>query len=248
MLEVFRIGGDVPDTHYLFLGDYVDRGLFNVETILLLLVLKLRYPDRMTLLRGNHETRSITQVYGFYKECMSKYGTAAVWGYFCEVFDYLNLAAVIDGQIFCVHGGLSPAILAVDQIRLIDRFKEPPSEGAFADLMWSDPTDRSGFYVSQRNAGYLFGEDVCRRFLQYNGMSHVLRAHQLCMEGYKVQLNGLLSTVWSAPNYCYRCGNVASICEIDEGLRREFNVFGPAPADRRQVPADQVKEVPEYFL
>jgi len=66
-MELFKVGGDCPQTNYLFLGDFVDRGFYSVETFLLLLALKVRYPDRITLIRGNHESRQITQVYGFYE-------------------------------------------------------------------------------------------------------------------------------------------------------------------------------------
>jgi serine/threonine-protein phosphatase 4 catalytic subunit len=116
--ELFKVGGDVPDTNYLFLGDFVDRGFYSVETFLLLLALKVRYPDRITLIRGNHESRQITQVYGFYDECRRKYGSVNVWRYCTEIFDYLSLSAIIDNQIFCVHGGLSPSITTLDQVGL----------------------------------------------------------------------------------------------------------------------------------
>lgn len=248
LYEVFRIGGEPPNTNYLFLGDYVDRGHFNVETISLLACLKLRYPNRITLLRGNHETRAVTQVYGFYNECIAKYGSPNVWMFFCEMFDYLNIAAIISGRIFCVHGGLSPAVLHVDQIRLLDRFREPPTEGAFADLLWSDPSDRPGFVLSQRNAGYTFGSDVVEAFLRFNKFDHVLRAHQLCMEGFTVMFDGRLSTVWSAPNYCYRCGNMASILEVDDQLGRKFNLFSAAPEDQQKLPKDSASDLPQYFL
>ncbi len=115
-------------------GDFVDRGFHSVETFLLLLALKVRYPDRMTLIRGNHESRQITTVYGFYDECVRKYGSASVWRYCTEVFDYLALTAVVDGKVFCVHGGLSPSILEIDQIRLIDRKQEVPHEGTSLDI------------------------------------------------------------------------------------------------------------------
>ena len=138
-MELFRIGGFVPETSYVFMGDFVDRGYNSVETFLLLLALKVRYPDRITLIRGNHESRQITQVYGFYDECMRKYNSVNVWRYCTEVFDYLALAALIDSRVFCVHGGLSPSIGSVDDIKAIDRKQEVPHDGPMCDLMWSDP-------------------------------------------------------------------------------------------------------------
>lgn len=142
LMELFRVGGDCPATNYLFLGDFVDRGLYSVETFLLLLALKVRYPDRMTLIRGNHESRQITQVYGFYDECVRKYGNVNVWRYCCDIFDYMSLGAVVDDRVFCVHGGLSPNIVTLDQIRSIDRKQEVPHDGAMCDLLWSDPDGR----------------------------------------------------------------------------------------------------------
>jgi serine/threonine-protein phosphatase 4 catalytic subunit len=136
-MELFKIGGTCPETNYIFIGaafvhrsiryqptrlvihrsgDFVDRGFYSVETFLLLLALKVRYPDRITLIRGNHESRQITQVYGFYDECQRKYGSSNVWRWCCEVFDYLALGAIVDGRVFCVHGGLSPALQAIDQV------------------------------------------------------------------------------------------------------------------------------------
>ncbi|KAG7171311.1 Serine/threonine-protein phosphatase 4 catalytic subunit-like [Homarus americanus] len=268
--ELFKVGGDVPDTNYLFMGDFVDRGFYSVETFLLLLALKagfdelesediedvlashteeltnedlqqltehssvededdeeppqrklttkrmaeafnmiqhiwkVRYPDRITLIRGNHESRQITQVYGFYDECLRKYGSITVWRYCTEIFDYLSLSAIIDGKIFCVHGGLSPSIQTLDQIRTIDRKQEVPHDGPMCDLLWSDPEDTQGWGVSPRGAGYLFGSDVVAQFNDTNGIDMICRAHQLVMEGYKWHFNNTVLTVWSAPNYCYR--------------------------------------------
>jgi len=134
-MELFKVGGFCPETNYLFIGndghphrlsnakihttiqgDFVDRGFYSVETFLLLLALKVRYPDRITLIRGNHESRQITQVYGFYDECQRKYGSSNVWRWCCEVFDYLALGAIVDGRVFCVHGGLSPNLQGIDQV------------------------------------------------------------------------------------------------------------------------------------
>uniref|UniRef100_A0A3P9NMM4 Serine/threonine-protein phosphatase n=3 Tax=Percomorphaceae TaxID=1489872 RepID=A0A3P9NMM4_POERE len=204
--ELFRVGGDVPETNYLFMGDFVDRGFYSVETFLLLLALKVRYPDRITLIRGNHESRQITQVYGFYDECLRKYGSVTVWRYCTEIFDYLSLSAIIDGKIFCVHGGLSPSIQTLDQIRTIDRKQEVPHDGPMCDLLWSDPEDTTGWGVSPRGAGYLFGSDVVAQFNAANDIHMICRAHQLVMEGYKWHFNETVLTVWSAPNYCYRWG------------------------------------------
>ena len=131
----------MPDTHYVFMGDFVDRGYNSVETFEMLMCLKLKYPDCITLLRGNHETRQVTTVYGFYDECIRKYGNANPWKYCVEVFDYLGVAAIIEGKIFCIHGGLSPDIKTLDQIRLFERRMELPHEGPFCDLLWSDPED-----------------------------------------------------------------------------------------------------------
>ncbi|KAK0216027.1 Metallo-dependent phosphatase-like protein [Armillaria fumosa] len=233
LLELLRKGGDVPETSYIFMGDFVDRGHYSLETVTLLLTLKARYPDKVTLLRGNHESRQITQVYGFYDECQQKYGTATVWKACCGVFDYLNLAAIIDGETLCVHGGLSPDIRTLDQIRLLSRAQEIPHEGAFCDLMWSDPDDVDNWAVSPRGAGWLFGGSVAQEFNHVNDLKLIARAHQLVQEGYKHMFDQQLVTVWSAPNYCYRCGNLASIMTVHENGEKTFTVYGPAEENAR---------------
>jgi len=244
--ELFRVGGDVPDTNYVFMGDFVDRGFYSVETFLLLLALKVRYPSRIALARGNHESRQITQVYGFYDECLRKYGSVNVWRYCTDVFDFLPLAALVEDKVFCVHAGLSPSINTMDQIRTIDRKQEVPHDGAMCDLLWSDPEDIDGWGLSPRGAGYLFGHDVVSQFNSTNKLDLICRSHQLVMEGYKSMFNDAIVTVWSAPNYCYRCGNVASILELDEHLNKNFKIFEAAPEEARATPARKV--APDYFL
>ena len=206
-------------------------------------------------------------MYGFYDECLRKYGSVNVWyvyfilpvwaislmscfvvhrRYCTDIFAYLSLSALIDNRILCVHGGLSPTITTVDQIRTIDRKQEVPHDGAMCDLLWSDPEDVTGWGLSPRGAGYLFGGDVCQQFNAANNIDLIARAHQLVMEGYKWMFDEQLVTVWSAPNYCYRCGNVAAIMELDENLEKSFKVFEAAPQEARGVPAK--KAAPDYFL
>ena len=247
LTELFIKGGKCPETNYLFMGDFVDRGFNSVETFLLLLALKVRYPDRITLIRGNHETRQITQVYGFYDECMRKYGSINVWRYCTEIFDYLPIGAIINKKIFCIHGGLSPTIDTIDEIQNIDRKQEVPHDGAMCDLLWSDPDqEQKGFGTSPRGAGFLFGEEVVKTFEEINKIDLIARAHQLVMEGYKMMFDGKLVTIWSAPNYCYRCGNMASILKLDDQLERQTIVFNAASVDDRRIPAKL--PVPDYFL
>ncbi|CAD7975204.1 unnamed protein product [Amoebophrya sp. A25] len=190
LLELFRKAGDSDLTRltnqYVFLGDFVDRGFNSVETFQLLLLLKLCFPGQVTLLRGNHESRQITQVYGFYDECLRKYGNVNSWRFCVEIFDYLCIAAVVENKIFCVHGGLAPDLLLIDQIRRIQRVCEIPHEGSFGDLVWSDPDPNvDGWSRNPRGAGWLFGPDPARQWNSINGMDIIARAHQLVQEGYK---------------------------------------------------------------
>ncbi|KAH9740700.1 serine/threonine-protein phosphatase PP2A-4 catalytic subunit [Citrus sinensis] len=287
LAELFRIGGKCPDTNYLFMGDYVDRGYYSVETVTLLVSLKVRYPQRITILRGNHESRQITQVYGFYDECLRKYGNANVWKIFTDLFDYFPLTALflsscqasmsylsvncqrgctivlttdqyccyttpfiiiaimVESEIFCLHGGLSPSIETLDNIRNFDRVQEVPHEGPMCDLLWSDPDDRCGWGISPRGAGYTFGQDISEQFNHTNNLKLIARAHQLVMEGYNWGHEQKVVTIFSAPNYCYRCGNMASILEVDDCKGHTFIQFEPAP--RRGEP-DVTRRTPDYFL
>ncbi|XP_031505791.1 serine/threonine-protein phosphatase PP2A-2 catalytic subunit-like isoform X1 [Nymphaea colorata] len=274
LVELFRIGGKCPDTNYLFMGDYVDRGYYSVETVTLLVALKIRYPQRITILRGNHESRQITQVYGFYDECLRKYGSAAVWKMFTDLFDYFPLTALVESEIFCLHGGLSPSIETLDSIRNFDRVQEVPHEGPMCDILWSDPDDRCGWGMSPRGAGYTFGQvflhlffclitifvsqihfvltryrllaqDVSEQFNRTNNLKLIARAHQLVMDGFSWGHEKKVVTIFSAPNYCYRCGNMASILEVDDCKGHTFIQFEPAP--RRGEP-DVTRRTPDYFL
>ncbi|KAJ5071349.1 serine/threonine-protein phosphatase pp2a-related [Anaeramoeba ignava] len=245
LLELFSIAGTCPDTNFLFMGDYVDRGLYSIETVVCLFALKARYPSRITLLRGNHESRPITQVYGFYDECIKKYGNANVWKMLTDLFDYLPVGALINEKIFCIHGGLSPSIETIDQISRLDRFTEIPTQGPMCDLMWSDPHETVvGFSDSARGAGYNFGKDVSLKFNKKNGLSLTVRAHQLVMEGYSVNHDGNVVTLFSAPNYCMRCENKGAIMEVDDSLNRKYIQFETSPGAEKVLS----ERPPEYFL
>lgn len=246
VLELFRKGGEIPSTNYIFIGDFVDRGYNSVETFEYLLCLKVRYPENLTLLRGNHESRQITTVYGFYDEIVRKYGNANPWKYFTDVFDYLPIGAIIEGQVLCIHGGLSPDIKTIDQIRTIDRKVEIPHEGAFCDLMWSDPEDIETWAISTRGAGWLFGGRVTKEFNALNGIELICRAHQLVQEGFQYWFKEQsLVTVWSAPNYCYRCGNVAAIMCFNEEMERSVTIFNAVAESQQSV---NPRNVLPYFL
>lgn len=200
----------------------------------------------VTIIRGNHESRQITQVYGFYDECLRKYGHASVWRYFTDLFDYLPLSALIEGRIFCPHAGLSPSLETLDNVRQLVRVQEVPHDGPMCDLLWSDPDERSGWGVSPRGAGYTFGQDVSKYFNHTNNLTLLARAHQLVMEGYQWAQNNHVVTIFSAPNYCYRCGNQAAIMEIDEHMNYNFIQFEASPD--RSTPFDEEKNIPDYFL
>ena len=245
LLELFRTGGELPNTNYIFMGDFVDRGYYSLETLTLLLALKAKYPNRITLLRGNHESRQITQVYGFYDECMNKYGNANAWRYCTRVFDLFTIAALVDECVLCVHGGLSPEIRTLDQIRTIERNQEIPHKGPFCDLVWSDPEDVESWSISPRGAGWLFGAKITSEFVAANRLLLICRAHQLVHEGYKYMFDDQLVTVWSAPNYCYRCGNIAAVLDIQDPHNREAKLFRAVPDDQRVVPP---RTVTPYFL
>jgi serine/threonine-protein phosphatase 6 catalytic subunit len=246
VLELFKTGGELPDTSYIFIGDFVDRGYNSVETIQLLLSYKAKYPGRITLLRGNHESRQITQFYGFFEECQRKYGNSNPWKYCTDLFDYLPLGAIVEGKVLCIHGGLSPDVKTLDQIRVIDRKIEIPHEGPFCDLMWSDPEDIDTWAFNTRGAGWLFGAKVTKEFSYLNDLELICRAHQLVMEGYKFWFpEKNLVTVWSAPNYCYRCGNVASILSLNENLEREWKIFNSTPESSQ---SQHPRNLLPYFL
>eukprot|EP00494_Astrolonche_serrata_P023809 UN24067 len=130
------------------MGDFVDRGYHSLETMSLLILLKCIYPSKIILIRGNHESRTVTKTYGFYDEILKKYGSVKCWITCTDLFDLIPLSALINKKILCVHGGLSPEVSNIDHIRLIRRQQEIPSNGPFCDIVWSDPDDTESFSIS----------------------------------------------------------------------------------------------------
>ncbi|XP_019166338.1 PREDICTED: serine/threonine-protein phosphatase 5 isoform X2 [Ipomoea nil] len=208
LLNIFELNGlPSEDNPYLFNGDFVDRGSFSVEVILTLFAFKCMCPSAMYLSRGNHESKNMNKIYGFEGEVRSKLSETFV-ELFAEVFCCLPLANVINGKIFVVHGGLfSVDGVKLSDIRAIDRFCEPPEEGLMCELLWSDPQPQPGRGPSKRGVGLSFGGDVTKRFLQDNNLELVVRSHEVKDEGYEIDHDGKLITVFSAPNYCDQMGN-----------------------------------------
>lgn len=222
LLTLLQIEGPPGKASYIFLGDYVDRGDHSLELILLLLCYKVLYPAQIVLLRGNHEQRAINRVYGFYDECMAKYGRTNVWDTINETFKYFNIGCIVDNRYFCIHGGISPRV-SMNKLQRIDRFENISSDSIFTDVIWSDPFYKPGASLNPRGSGFLFGEDILKQFLMYNNLDMIIRSHQLAIEGYKWDFGNLCLTVWSAPDYMGKCYNPASILKIMPGVEITSN-------------------------
>jgi len=227
LLRLFGFGGYPPNSNYLFLGDYVDRGKQSIETISLLFALKIKYPENIFILRGNHESSKINRIYGFYDECKKRY-SKRIWKLFGETFNYLPIAAIIEGKIFCIHGGLSPTLFSLEQIQKIQRPTEIPDEGLLCDLLWSDPNNRAlGWMENDRGISYVFGVDIVESFLLKFGFDLICRAHQVVEDGYQFFGKKQLVTIFSAPNYCGEFNNAGAIMYVDKTLMCSFQALKP---------------------
>mmetsp|Transcript_61101 Transcript_61101/g.169411 ORF Transcript_61101/g.169411 Transcript_61101/m.169411 type:complete len:306 (-) Transcript_61101:153-1070(-) len=228
LLRMFEFGGFPPESNYLFLGDYVDRGKQSLETIILLLVYKIKFPENFFMLRGNHECAAITRIYGFYDECKRRYNIK-VWKSFCDMFNKLPFCAIVDDKIFCVHGGLSPEVTSIEQIRQISRPTDVPDIGMVCDFLWADPDiDIAGWAENDRGVSYIFGQDVVSNFLKKYDFDIVVRAHQVVADGFEFMAGRKLITLFSAPNYCGEFDNAGAMMIIDDSLMCSFMVLKPA--------------------
>jgi len=227
-------GGDLSQYNYLFLGDYVDRGSHSLETVILLLALKVRHPEKVYLLRGNHESEETNSSYGFLDECEERLGEEEgrkVWMRLNQVFCWLPPAAVVDNQILAVHGGIGTNIVGLQDIRNAARGTSCMDGGqVLIDLMWSDPAEHDcieGCHDSPRGVSSVFGPDRVKEFLRATNLTCIIRAHQCVQDGFEVFASGHLITVFSATNYCGVEGNSGAICYIGEDGNIQFKIIEP---------------------
>lgn len=237
MLKLLDIGGNPDNTKYLFLGDYVDRGSFSIEVVLLLFAIKISHSSTVFLLRGNHECRHMTTFFNFRQECIYKYDLE-VYDRIMECFDALPVASLLNNRFLALHGGISPELRTLDDLNRIDRFVEPPKEGLYCDILWSDPVDNDQGKAMElfksnevRGCSFFFNVEALNRFLRRNELLSIIRGHEAQLDGYKMhRWNGnhefpAVITIFSAPNYCDIYNNKAAIIKFDNNTLniQQFN-------------------------
>lgn len=237
LIRIFNSCGFPPYTNYLFLGDYVDRGHKLLESILLLLCYKIKYPENFFMLRGNHELANITKIYGFYDECKRRLppisGNHKLWKGFIDVFNSLPIGATINNKIFCIHGGLSPDLHNLEQIEQIKRPTDIPDKGLLADLLWLDPDalirnySATSWPKNDRGVSYCFGRKHVDQFCQQFKMDLIVRGHMVVEDGYEFFNKRKLVTVFSAPNYCGEFNNFGAVMSVDKSLYCLFELIKP---------------------
>lgn len=228
LLRIFDKTGSPDKERFLFLGDYVDRGKQSLETVCLLLAYKIKYPNNMYLLRGNHECASINRIYGFYDECKRRF-SVKLWRTFTDCFNCLPVAAVVADKIFCCHGGLSPDLKTMDQIASLERPTDVPDTGLLCDLLWSDPEKEVDTWgENDRGVSFTFGPKIVEGFLRHHDFDLVCRAHQVVEDGYEFFADRQLLTLFSAPNYCGEFDNAAALMTVSKDLLCSFQILKPA--------------------
>jgi serine/threonine-protein phosphatase 5 len=230
VLNIFKLHGMPSDENpYLFNGDIVDRGSYGWELALVLLLTKLVYPKNMHIARGNHESVSMTTTYGFKGEVLKK-GSTHIYDLFTEVFNALPVAHTLNGKVLVLHGGLfDDENVTLEDLKAVQRFRQPPEKGILCDALWSDPGTRHGRQPPHRGCGVVFGEDVTRRFLEKNNLSLLVRSHEMREEGYSEDHNGACVTIFSAPDYCGSMGNKGALLKFSADCSYEVKQFTAVP-------------------
>ena len=225
LIRLFDFGESPKKKQYLFLGDYVDRGKNSIECIALLLAFKVKYPKNIFLLRGNHESEMINRTYGFYDECKRRYNLR-LWKIFSDCFNWLPISAIVNEKILCMHGGLSPDLQSLNNIKQIVRPTEVPDKGLLCDLLWSDPEkDCEDWAPNTRGISVLFNEKIVENTLDELDIDLVCRAHQVVELGYEFFAQRGLVTVFSAPNYCGEFDNAGAFMIVNKDLLCGFKVL-----------------------
>jgi len=227
LLRIFEHCGYPGDYNYLFLGNYVDFGKQSLEVISLLLCYKIKYPEKITLLRGNHESSITSRIYGFYDECKRRYNVR-IWRIFTDLFNYLPFAAIVNEKIFCVHGGLSPELNKIEVILNIKRPTDIPDTGLLCDLLNSNP-DKDVLEYDENDKGYsvVFGEKIVLDFIKKNDLDLIVRGNEVVDDGYEFFAERHLVTIFSALNFKGEFDNSAGILIIKEDLTCSFKVLRP---------------------
>ena len=234
LLRAFEFVG-YPSEHlnFLFIGDYVDRGKQSIEVISLLLAIKIKFSAHFNLLRGNHESAAINRNYGFFEECRRRY-SVALWQEFCKCFNQMPVTALVENRILCMHGGLSPQLHVLDDIKELERPQEVSDHGLLCDLLWSDPDkDVSTWGTNERGVSHTFGAGIVKEFCEKHDLDLICRAHQVVEDGYEFFADRRLVTVFSAPNYYGEWNNAAAIMTVDSNLLCRFKIL--QPAERKEL-------------
>lgn len=216
LMNIFKKNGlPSKENPYLFNGDFVDRGSFSVECIFTLFGFKLLYPNHFFLSRGNHESITMNQMYGFAGEVIAKY-TDTMFDMFTQVYNWLPLCHLLNKRVLVMHGGLfAKDDVTIDDLRKIERNRQPPEEGLMCELLWSDPQRSLGRAASKRGVGIQFGPDVTKQFCQQNKLDYIVRSHEVKALGYVEEHDGKCITVFSAPNYCDTMGNLGAFITLN---------------------------------
>ena len=241
LIRLFDFGGTPEKKQYLFLGDYVDRGKNSIECISLLLAYKIKFPKNIYLLRGNHESEMINRTYGFYDECKRRYNLR-IWKIFSDCFNWLPISSIVNSKILCMHGGLSPDLKELKNIKQIVRPTEVPDKGLLCDLLWSDPdADAEDWAPNNRGISVLFNENLVEKAIDELDIDLICRAHQVVESGYEFFAQRQLVTVFSAPNYCGEFDNAGAFMLVNKDLMCGFKVLLPEIKEG-MLPARMSKE------